>query len=156
MLSRISLRTGLKFDVVPGSSLPRQINIVSAGTADMLAVVTPSVERAEKVRFTRPYLTNPFVLVTRDSPHSPLTLEDMVGRRLAMVIGNGLHDEISQDFPGIVFVDVENPQQAMALVANGDADGAVNSLISARYLIARHYRDRFTNHQHSTELSRHG
>lgn len=41
VLSRISLRTGLKFDVVPGSSLPRQVNIVSAGTADMLAVVTP-------------------------------------------------------------------------------------------------------------------
>lgn len=142
VLSRISLRTGLKFDVVPGSSLPRQVNIVSAGTAQMLAVVTPSVERAEKVRFTRPYLTNPFVLVTRDSKHSPLTLEDMVGKRLAMVIGNGLHDEIAQNFPGVVFVDVENPQQAMALVANGDADGAVNSLISARYLISRHYRDR--------------
>ncbi|XMB52095.1 transporter substrate-binding domain-containing protein [Pseudomonas fluorescens] len=142
VLSRISLRTGLKFDVVPGSSLPRQVNIVSAGTADMLAVITPSVERAEKVRFTRPYLTNPFVLVTRDSPHSPLTLEEMVGKRLAMVVGNGLHDEIAQNFPGVMFVDVENPQQAMALVANGDADGAVNSLISARYLISRYYRDR--------------
>jgi two-component system sensor histidine kinase EvgS len=142
VLSRISLRTGLKFDVVPGNSLPRQVNIVSAGTAEMLAVVTPSVERAEKLRFTRPYLTNPFVLVTRDSLHSPLTLEDMVGKRLAMVIDNGLHDEIAKNFPGVVFIDVENPQQAMALVANGDADGAVNSLISARYLITRHYRDR--------------
>ncbi|MBU5205614.1 transporter substrate-binding domain-containing protein, partial [Vibrio cholerae] len=46
------------------------------------------------------------------------------------------------NFPGVMFVDVENPQQAMALVANGDADGAVNSLISARYLISRYYRDR--------------
>ena len=142
VLSRISLRTGLKFDVVPGSSLPRQVNIVGAGTADMLAVVTPSVERAEKVRFTRPYLTNPFVLVTRGGEYSPLTLEDMLGKRLAMVTGNGLHEEIAQNFPGIVFVDVENPEQAMALVANGDADGAVNSLISARYLIARYYRER--------------
>ncbi|WP_432707751.1 transporter substrate-binding domain-containing protein [Pseudomonas fluorescens] len=142
VLSRISLRTGLKFDVVPGSSLPRQVNIVSAGTADMLAVVTPSTERADKVRFTRPYLTSPFVLVTRDSPDSPLTLEDMVGKRLAMVTGNGLHGEIAQNFPGVAFIDVENPLQAMALVANGDAEGAVNSLISARYLITRHYRDR--------------
>ena len=142
VLARISLRTGLKFDVVPGTSLPRQINIVNAGTADMLAVVTPSVERAEKVRFTRPYLTNPFVLVTRGGDYSPATLEDMLGKRLAMVTGNGLHDEITQNFPGIAFVDVENPEQAMALVAKGDADGAVNSLISARYLIARDYRDR--------------
>ncbi|KRP45704.1 two-component system, NarL family, sensor histidine kinase EvgS [Pseudomonas libanensis] len=142
VLARVSLRTGLKFDVVPGTSLPRQINIVNAGTADMLAVVTPSVERAEKVRFTRPYLTNPFVLVTRSGDYSPATLEDMLGKRLAMVAGNGLHDEIAQNFPGISFVDVQNPEQAMALVAKGDAEGAVNSLISARYVIARDYRDR--------------
>jgi two-component system sensor histidine kinase EvgS len=140
VLSRISLRTGLKFDMVPGSSMPRQIDQVSMGTADMLAVVTPSVERAEKIRFTRPYLTNPFVLVTRSDEHSPITLEDMVGKRLALIPGNGLRDTINQNFPGIVFVDVENPEQAMALVASGDADGAVNSLISARYLIGRYYR----------------
>ncbi|WP_248732750.1 transporter substrate-binding domain-containing protein [Pseudomonas sp. MWU13-2517] len=142
VLSRISLRTGLKFDVVPGSSMPQQVDQVSMGAADMLAVVTPSIERAEKLRFTRPYLTNPFVLVTRSDERSPVTLEEMVGKRLALIPGNGLRDAMTQNFPGIVFVDVENPEQAMAWVAKGDVDGAVNSLISARYLIARYYRDR--------------
>ena len=142
VLSRISLRTGLKFDVVPGNSIPRQIDEVSMGAVDMLAVVTPSVERAEKVRFTRPYLTNALVLVTRGDEHSPVILEDMVGKRLAMISGNGLRDTITRDFPGIVFVDVENAEQAMAMVAKGEADAAVNSLISARYMIARYYRDR--------------
>lgn len=142
VLSRISLRTGLKFDAIAGNSLPRGINQLGTGSVDMLAVVTPSVERAEKVRFTRPYLTTPFVLVTRDGERSPLTLDDLVGKRLALVAGNGLRDEIAQNFPGIVFVDVENQEQALLLVANGDAEGAVNTLISARYLIARHYRDR--------------
>ncbi len=141
LLSRISLRTGLKFDAVPGRSIPRQIDQVSAGGADMLAVVTPSVEGAEKVRFTRPYLTNPLVLVTRGEERSPLTLEDMVGKRLALIGGSGLHDTIAQNFPGIRFVDVENPEQALALVANGGAEGAVNSLLSARFMIARSYRD---------------
>lgn len=142
VLSRISLRTGLKFDVVRGSSIPRQIEQVSVGSADMLAVVTPSTERAEKVRFTRPYLTNALVLITRGDEHSPVTLEDMVGKRLAMIGGNGLRDTIARDFPGIVFVDVESAEQAMAMVARGEAEGAVNSLISARYMIARYYRDR--------------
>ncbi|WP_422396280.1 transporter substrate-binding domain-containing protein [Pseudomonas trivialis] len=141
LLSRISLRTGLKFDTVPGRSIPRQIDQVSAGGADMLAVVTPSVEGAEKVRFTRPYLTNPLVLVTRGEERSPLTLEDMVGKRLALIGGSGLHDTIAQNYPGIRFVDVENPEQALALVANGGAEGAVNSLLSARFMIARSYRD---------------
>ncbi len=142
VLSRISLRTGLKFDVVPGNSIPGQIDQVSTGAADMLAVVTPSVERAEKVRFTRPYLTNALVLVTRGDEHSPVTMEDMVGKRLAMISGNGLRDTISRDFPGVVFIDVDSAEQAMAMVARGEAEAAVNSLISARYMIARYYRNR--------------
>ncbi|KAA6177276.1 transporter substrate-binding domain-containing protein [Pseudomonas veronii] len=142
VLSRISLRTGLKFDVVKGSSLPRQIDAASMGDVDMIAVITPSNERAEKVRFTRPYLTNPYVLVSRLDGKSQLTLEDMAGKRLAFIGGNTLGERIARDFPRIEFVDTENPEQAMAMVASGGADATVLSLISARYMIARYYRDR--------------
>jgi len=142
VLARISLRTGLKFDWVTGSSLPRQIDQVSTGNADLIAAITPSAERADKVRLTRPYLTNPFVLVSRNDADSPLTLEDMRGKRLVVLGGNSLREGIDRDYPGITFVDVTNPEQGMAMVANGDADATINTLISARYMIAREYRDR--------------
>ncbi len=142
VLSRISLRTGLKFDVISGDSMPRQVDQVSEGSADMMAVVIPSMERAEKVRFTQPYLTTPFVLVTRSDDSGTMTLEDMVGKRLALINGTVLRDVIARDYPGIRFVDAKDPAQTMELVASGKAEGAVNSLISARYLIALKYRDR--------------
>ncbi|NWA42362.1 transporter substrate-binding domain-containing protein [Pseudomonas reactans] len=142
VLSRISLRTGLKFEMVHGNSLPRQIDEVSSGQVDMLAVITPSVERAEKVRFTRPYLSSPYVLVARASDERLLTLEDMPGKRLAFIGGNSLGAQIARDYPGIKFVDVENPEAAMDLVAKGSVDATIVSLISARYMIARNYRDR--------------
>ena len=142
VLSRISLRTGLKFDVERGSSLPRQIEQASAGRVDMLAVVTPSVERSEKIRFTRPYLSSPYVLVVRTHDEHLVTLEDMPGKRMALIRGNSLPAQISRDYPGIGFVDVENPEQAMELVVNGSVDATAVSLISARYMIARNYRKR--------------
>lgn len=142
VLSRISLRTGVKFEAVPGSSLPQQIDEVSTGKVDMLAVITPSVERSEKLRFTRPYLSSPYVLVARTGDERLVTLEDMPGKRLAFIGGNSLAAQIARDYPGIEFVDVENPEQAMDLVAKGSVDATVISLISARYMIARHYRDR--------------
>ncbi len=142
VLSRISLRTGLKFDVVSGGSMPQQIDAVSKGRADMMAVVASSIEGSDQVRFTRPYLTNPLVLVTRSDYPGTVTLEDMIGKRLALTSGNALREVINRDYPGIHFVEAGNPTEAMALVANGSADGAVNSLIYARYLIAFQYRDR--------------
>ncbi len=142
VLSRISLRTGLKFEVVQGNSLSRQIDEVSSGKVDMLAVITPSIERSEKLRFTRPYLSNPYVLVVRADDDRVVTLEDMGAKRLAFIGGNSLAAQISRDHPGIGLVDVESPEQAMELVAKGSVDATVISLISARYMIARNYRDR--------------
>ena len=142
VLSRISLRTGLKFDVERGSSLSRQIDEANAGNVDMLAVITPSDERSEKIRFTRPYLSNPYVLVVPADNERLITLEDMAGKRLSYLGGNGLAEQIAQNYPNIGFVDAEDPEQAMQWVADGTVDATVISLISARYIIARHYRDR--------------
>lgn len=142
VLSRISLRTGLKFEVVRDSSLLRQIDQISSGQVEMLAVITPSVERADKLRFTRPYLSNPYVLVVRADDDSVVTLEDLPRKRVAFIGGNSLAAQIAQDYPGIELVYVENPEQAMELVAKSSVDATVVSLISARFMIARHYRDR--------------
>jgi two-component system sensor histidine kinase EvgS len=142
VLTRISLRTGLKFDVERGSSLPKLIEQASSGRVDMLAVVTPSVERSEKIRFTRPYLSNPYVLVVRADDEHLVTLEDMPGKRLAVIRGTSLIAQIARDYPGIEYVDVESPEQAMELVAKGSVQATAISLISARYMIARHYRER--------------
>lgn len=94
------------------------------------------------MRFTRPYLSNPYVLVVRAEDERLVTLEDLPGKRLAFIRSNSLGEQIARDYPGIEFIDSANPEAAMELVANGGADATVISLISARYMIARHYRDR--------------
>ncbi|MGA9700822.1 transporter substrate-binding domain-containing protein [Pseudomonas sp.] len=142
VLSRISLRTGLKFDVQRGGSMLSQIDAANIGEVDMLGVVTPSVEGAEKIRFTRPYLTTPYVLVVSANNDRLTTLENMPGKRLALVSGNSLVAQVAADYPGIEYVGAENTEHALALVAKGTVDATVVSLISARYMITRFYRDR--------------
>ncbi|WP_338474505.1 transporter substrate-binding domain-containing protein [Pseudomonas sp. MS646] len=140
VLARISLRTGLKFDLLRGGSLNELIEQVRSGQADVLAAAPVSPELEDQLRFTRPYLTNPFVLVTPRKV--ALTLDQMDGKRLALIRGNVLRDYLSETFPGVHLVPAENTADAMAMVAAGTVEGAVNSLISARYLISRQYRDR--------------
>lgn len=142
VLAQISLRTGLKFDVVRGDSLPRQVSQVSEGSADMIAFITPSMAREDLIRFTRPYLSNPFVLISRDDGSRPITIEDMAGKRLAVIRGSVQREIISREYPDIHLVDAEDSAQAMELVVSGTADATVNALIIARYIIAQHYRDR--------------
>ena len=142
ILARISLRTRLKFEVLRGSSLNKQIEQVKDGAADFLAVIATSTEREAELRFTRPYLVSPFVMVTGMHPGSPETLDDMAGKSLAIYRGHALREFIHAQVPGIRFIDAETPAQGMELVAKGQADAALSSLVIARYLISQRYQNR--------------
>ncbi|MHA3738977.1 transporter substrate-binding domain-containing protein [Pseudomonas sp. Eth.TT006] len=142
LLNLIAQRTGLGFEVIRGHSLDRQIEQLKAGELDVLPVVTPSSEREAELQFTRAYLSNPFVLVSASSPGSPRRLDDLAGKRLALYRGHPLRNVIEQRVPQVRLVDVSSPAEGMELIVKGQADATVSSLLVARFLIARQYRER--------------
>ncbi|MFJ5284162.1 transporter substrate-binding domain-containing protein [Pseudomonas sp. NPDC088429] len=142
LLSLISQRSGLTFEVVRGRSLDRQIEQLKAGELDVLPVVTPSSEREAELRFTRAYLSNPFVLVTAAGVDSPRSLDDLAGKRLAIYRGHPLRGYLLEHAPLVKLVEVPSPAAGMDMIGKGQADATVSSLLVARYLIARHYRER--------------
>ncbi|RON65977.1 hybrid sensor histidine kinase/response regulator [Pseudomonas fluorescens] len=140
VLAKISLRTGLQFDMQRVDSVDDLIGEVTSGRADMLAAFTPSTEREGELRFTRPYLINPFVLVMRRGGE-PKTLDQLAGKRLALIRGNVLREYLVEQYPSVQLVAADNAAEAMEMVAQGKVEGAINSLVSARYMISRQYRD---------------
>ncbi|UVL47951.1 transporter substrate-binding domain-containing protein [Pseudomonas moraviensis] len=142
LLSLIAQRSGLNFEIVRGASLNDQFEQLQAGELDVLPVVTPSTEREAQLQFTRAYLNNPFVLVSAVHGPHPLPLEALAGKRLAIYRGHPLRDYLLQRVPGLRLVEVKSPAEGMALIARGQVDVTVSSLLVARFLIARQYRDR--------------
>jgi two-component system sensor histidine kinase EvgS len=142
LLSLISQRSGLNFEIVRGASLDRQIEQLKAGELDVLPVVTPSSEREIELQFTRAYLNNPFVLVSAITVQGPLNLDDLAGKRLAIYRGHPLRSYLLGRVPHLRLVEVKSPAEGMALIAKGQVDATVSSLLVARFLIARHYRER--------------
>nr|WP_278407955.1 transporter substrate-binding domain-containing protein [Pseudomonas rhodesiae] len=141
VLAKVALRTGLKFEVRRLYSVASLLDSIRDDEADLLITLTPSTAREGLLRFTRPYLNTPYVLVSGIDPSTPNTLDDMAGKRLALIHGNPVRELIVEQYPKIELVEASNAQEAMDLVANGNADAAVNSLIIARYMISRQYRD---------------
>lgn len=139
LLAKISARTGLKFDLVRTTSVAQLTDMIKQGDANLTPALTPSNSRGNVLRFTKPYLTTPFVLVTPAKPGSALTLDMLNGKRVALVIDNTTLPYLKQNFPGVKLIAATNSAQALAMVARGEVEGAVNALISARYLIKQHY-----------------
>src|SRR5471032_2928300 len=140
VLSQIRLRTGLNFEIREASNVNQLKQMVSHGEADMIGALTPSTDRKQKLLFTRPYMTNAFVMVVRQLADSPANLSEMQGKRLAVIEGTGLIDKIREQYPQIQLVMADNATEVLAMLQKGQADAALNTLVNSEYQIARFYR----------------
>ncbi|MCE4052251.1 transporter substrate-binding domain-containing protein [Pseudomonas sp. Au-Pse12] len=134
----ITQRTGLRFEVQRTSSFQGIQQALRDGETD-LAVLTPSAERQETFRFTHPFATSSFVLVTAEGRPELSSLSALAGKRLAIARGHVLSASIARDYPAIHLLRPDNNLQAMSMVVEGQADAAVMALSMARYYTARLY-----------------
>ncbi|MCJ2375067.1 transporter substrate-binding domain-containing protein [Pseudomonas sp. RGM 3321] len=136
LLELVRLRTGLRFDVKRSPSLTDMLNQVSEGQADMIGALVSSDEREDRLSFSRPYIDNSFVLVTRKDQGSPSYLEQMDGKRLAITQGSPMLDWLRRKYPRVVPLEIDNPFQALDMLSLGRTEGAVISLLSADYFLS--------------------
>ncbi|WP_285349982.1 transporter substrate-binding domain-containing protein [Pseudomonas sp. ME-P-057] len=136
LLELIRLRTGLTFEVSHAASMNDMASQLSQGQADLIAAMIPSDERENRFNFSRPYLDNVFVLVTRKETSAPSNLDQLDGKRVALTLGSPILPFLREHHPGIYPVEVDNPAQALDLLAHGRAEGAITSLFSASYFLS--------------------
>ncbi|MEE5066918.1 transporter substrate-binding domain-containing protein [Pseudomonas alliivorans] len=136
LLELVRLRTGINFEVIRSASLADMINQVSQGQADMIGALDASDEREDRLSFSRPYIDNSFVLVTRKEAGSPSHLENLGKKRLAVTQGSALLSWMQREHPDIVTVEVDNPFQALDMLAIGRTEAAATSLLSANYFLS--------------------
>src|SRR3990167_4088314 len=142
VLRKVSLRTGLLFDIQKSESVGAMLEQLLADDVQVIAALTPSNERSELLSFTRPYISTSYVLISHLKPNAPNTLDDLSGKRLAVIRGNALRPFLRREHPKILIIDAEDQADAMQLVVNGKADAAVSTLLIARYQISVDYREK--------------
>lgn len=96
------LGRGLEWRRMPFEEL---LPAVERGEVDVLcATLGISPERAERVRFTRPYFTTRLAVVVRAGPGEPLALAELEGRRVGGGSGTTAERAIRAELPGAVGV----------------------------------------------------
>ena len=143
LLEMIRLRTGLRFEIQRAHGLNTMIQRVKQGETDIISAISPTASRESTLKFTRPYLVNSFVLLTTKGRQAPASLEQLAGKKLALSQGNPLTDYLRSQYPRITLVETESIYRATELLAEGEVQGAVNTLVIANYLLASQmFRDR--------------
>jgi two-component system sensor histidine kinase EvgS len=142
LLKQIGLRTGLHFNPIESTSAYAMVERLKRGDALMIGALGYGAERVKQLRFTRPYLVSPRVLVTRSDQASPVQAMASNGQRIALVRGSPQRAMLQQRYPQASLIEVDNPLGLMEAVVNGNADAALSNQINAAYYISHVFKDR--------------
>ncbi len=138
LLELIRLRTGIRLEIQRTQNDSEMIAAVLNGQADMIAALLPSSARQQQLKFSRPYVDSSFVLLTRKQADTPATLDQFGDRSLAITQGNPVIEWLRSQYPDIKIIETDDPLHAVEMLAKGQIDGSVNSLVMANYFISSH------------------
>ena len=138
LLELVRLRTGLRLDIQRHRTDNDMIAAVLNDQADVIAALLPSRERQDVLKFSRPYLDSSFVLLIRKQSDAPTTLDQFAGKRLAVAKSNPVIDWLRTQYPSLQIIETTDSLNAVQLVAQGQADGSVTSLVMASYFMTSH------------------
>lgn len=141
LLELINDRTGLVFRPSKITSVDAMISRVQRDPVSIIGALTYSERRDASLAFSRPYLVNPFVLVTRaQTEHAGLT--GMKGQRVAIIKGSAAANWLEREWPDIQREEVDVPIESYELLAEGRVEGVIQPQLSAAYLVDRFFRGR--------------
>ncbi len=100
---------------------------------DLLPAVWKAPERESYLTYTQPYHQSPTVLVVRRGVRGLRTLDDLRGRRLAVVKGYVVASRLPESHPEIELVEVSSPIDALLAVEQGMADAYTDELAVVNY-----------------------
>jgi ABC-type amino acid transport substrate-binding protein len=121
--------------VAEPASWDELINAVNNQQLPALMDITPTIERERQIRFTKPYLTIPHVIVTQ-SGHPPVEkISDLVGKQVAVEKKFMVSQYLSEHYPDIQRVEYQTTSDALDSVSRGETQAYIGNRAVALYVI---------------------
>jgi len=115
ILTLVSERVGVIFEVVPTNSWDESLSLAKSGAVDALACLNQTEERGEWLLFTTSYLIDPSVIITRQTHDYISDLERFTDETIVLPEGTSIEEWVRNDYPGMQVIVVESEEKAIAL-----------------------------------------
>ena len=127
---------GLEIEFVTGPSPDEFLSMIKEKEIDVIMDIARTPEREEYLRFTEPYFSNPWVIVSR-THDSLIRPEELFGKTAAVPDGLIYKEIFESEYPEIRVLAVPDILESLKAVISKSADGAFCEEVAARYIISR-------------------
>ncbi len=119
----LAKRTGLNVEYINGPSWAEFMAMIKSGELDVMLNIVKTAERSKYLLFTSSYAQNPNVILSRQSEQFS-SLEALKGKTVAIVNGFFYEEILSQNYPEIKLLLLDNTLDTMKAVSYGEADAS--------------------------------
>ncbi|MCH9674023.1 MAG: response regulator [Gammaproteobacteria bacterium] len=135
-LQLISNHLGTPLTPRPGRTWPEVIEAVKSGDVDVIPLIVQTPERAEYLHFTKPYLSTPMVIFTRDDHEGVSDLSRLTGLRVGVVEGYATEAYLKSNYAALTTTPVASVEAGLRGLSAGDLDAFVGYLATGNHTIA--------------------
>lgn len=140
-LKRVEQMLGVQFKIVDNLSWAEGLEAVKSKQADMLASAARTPQRESYLRFTQPYVTMPIAIFARNDVSYIGDLENLSGKRVAVVRNYAAQEWLKRDHPNLQLVTVDSPIEGLEKVSHGTVDVFVGNTVSVTYYLGKLHID---------------
>jgi len=130
-------RLHLQLKLVPGLDWKEVLDGIRKKELDIISCISMTPERETYLAFTKPFITSPQVIFTREDYPYISGLKGLQGKSVAAVKGYSITDILARDYPQLKLVLMDNTLEALRAVAVGQADAFVDTLAVGIYYIRK-------------------
>ena len=127
----------IKFEIVRLENWNEVIRQAKSRDIDMFGAAVPTPERLKYMRFTKPYVEFPAVVLVRDSAEDFPKLSELTGKRVAVVSNYADHEFMIRAYPNIPLEVMPDISSGLRQVSFGKVDAMVLNLASASFYIQK-------------------
>ncbi|MHC8383983.1 transporter substrate-binding domain-containing protein [Pseudomonas sp. LB3P14] len=138
LLDIVRRKTGVRFEINRVSSLNDAETLLGQGKAD-LSILTHVSPSHGAYLFTRPFVTIPYVIVTRRDDNSLTSLSKQTVATLSIAKGHLPPETLTRDYPNLRLIESTTTAEALNRVRDGEADFSLAPANLARYYLSYKY-----------------
>ncbi|MCY1347013.1 PAS domain S-box protein [compost metagenome] len=130
-IALIEQRLGIQLQPIEPSSWSEVLAQAKSGDLDLLPGIMSTPERQTYLRFTRPYLDFPIVILARKGGAQPRNLRELYGLKIAVVQDYAPHELLRSQHPDLNLLPLPSVNAALQALATEQADAFVSDLASS-------------------------
>jgi len=128
---------GFKIKLIPTNTWTQSLEYLKQRKCDILSAAAQTNERKEYMNFTKPYLTFPEVMITRDKEPFVSDFKDIIHKKIGVVKNSAIVELLKIKYPKINLVETEDVADGLFKVSSGELYGFINTTTAVSYAIAK-------------------